>query len=96
MTTDITHLWRLIGYASRRRAIVRRIEVHVKGALNYPPIALSYEGVHVGQVLTGKSPPAYRLTAAKCVGQGLPRHLTGGAAAMPPKAATAGLRHRGG
>jgi hypothetical protein len=35
---------------------VRRIEVHVKGALNYPPIALSYEGVHVGQVLTGKRP----------------------------------------
>jgi hypothetical protein len=56
VTTDITHLWRLIGYASRRRAIVRRIEVHVKGALNYPPIALSYEGVHVGQVLTGKKP----------------------------------------
>jgi hypothetical protein len=39
VTTDITHLWRPIGDALRRRAIVRRIEVHVKGAPSYPPIA---------------------------------------------------------
>jgi hypothetical protein len=41
VTADITHLWRLIGDALRRPAIVRRIEVHVKGTLNYPPIALA-------------------------------------------------------
>ena len=29
------------------------------------------------------------------LGQELPRHFTGGATAMPPKAATAGVRHRG-
>jgi len=36
VTTDITHPWRLIGDALRRRAIVQRIEVQVKGAMSYP------------------------------------------------------------
>jgi hypothetical protein len=54
VTTDITHLWRLIGDALRRRAIVRRIKVHVKGALSYPLIALAerFENVNARSLHT--------------------------------------------
>jgi hypothetical protein len=54
------------------------------------------DGMTPDQTITDGAEPNSKLTAKMSVpGQELPRRLMKGATAMPPKAATAGLRHRG-